>query len=105
MNSIFMNSKNSKKSDTHGLLLKLTDKANLKISDKYVALWNLSMYYTCKNIKKSCRNKKFKISAPTWNEQFELPNGWYCISDIQDYIGHILKNMEERLLVPQWEYK
>ena len=105
MNTIFMNSKNSKKSDTHGLLLKLTDKANLKISDKYVALWNLSKYYTCKNIKKSCRNKKFKISSPTWNEQFELPNGWYYISDIQDYIGHILKNMEERLLVPQWEYK
>ena len=105
MNTIFMNSKNSKKSDTHGLLLKLTDKANLKISDKYVALWNLSKYYTCKNIKKSCRNKKFKISSPTWNEQFELPNGWYCISDIQDYIGYILKNMEEKLLVPQWEYK
>ena len=52
MNTIFMNSKNSKISDPHRLLLNLTDKINLRRSDKYVALSNLSMYYTLKNIKK-----------------------------------------------------
>ena len=74
MDTIFMNSENSKTSDPHRLLLNLTDKINLKRSDKYVALSNLSIYYTWKNIKKSYKNNKFKISAPTWNEEFELPD-------------------------------
>ena len=65
MNTIFMNSENSETSDPHRLLLNLTDKTNLKRSDKYVALSNLSIYYTWKNIKKSYKNNKFKISAPT----------------------------------------
>ena len=47
-----MNSGNSKTSDPHRLLLNLTDKINLERSDKYVALSNLSIYYTWKNIKK-----------------------------------------------------
>ena len=59
-----MNSKNSKTSPPHRQLLNLTDKINLKRSDSYVALSNLSMYYTWKNIKKSYKNNKFKI-APT----------------------------------------
>ena len=71
MDTIFINSENSKKSDPHRLLLSLSDKRNLKGSDKYVALSNLSIYYTVKNIKKSQKDKKFKISAPTWNEEFE----------------------------------
>ena len=79
-----MNSRNSKTSDPHRLLLNLSDKINLKRSDKYVALSNLSIYYTWKNIKKSYKNNKFKISAPTWNEEFELSDGSYSISDIQD---------------------
>ena len=65
-----MNSGNSKTSDPPRLLLSLSDKTNLKRSDKYVALSNLSIYYTWKNIKKSHRNNKFKISAPAWNEEF-----------------------------------
>ena len=65
MNTIFMNSENSETSDPHRLLLNLTDKTNLKRSDKYVALSNLSIYYKWKNIKKSYKNNKFKISAPT----------------------------------------
>ena len=69
-----MNSGNSETSDHHRLLLNLTDKINLKRSDKYVALSNLSIYYTWKNVKNSCKNIKFKISAPTWNKEFELPN-------------------------------
>ena len=66
MDTIFMNSENSKTSDPHRLLLNLSDKINLKRSDKYVALSNLSIYYTLKNIKKSYKNSKFEISAPIW---------------------------------------
>ena len=91
MNTIFMNSKNSGTSDPHGLLINLTDKINLNRSDKYMASSNLSIYYTCKNIKKSYKNNKFKISAPAWNEDFELPDGSYSESDIQDYFEYILK--------------
>ena len=75
-----MNSKNRKRSDPHRLLLNFADKINLEISDKYVAVSNLSIYYTWKNIKKSCKNNKFKISAPAWNEEFELPDGSYSVS-------------------------
>ena len=51
-----------------------------------------------KNIKKSYKNNKFKILAPTWNEDFQLPDGSYSVSDIQDYIEYILKSMEKILL-------
>ena len=84
MNIIFMNFKDNKTSDPHRPLLNITDKLNLKISDKYVALLNLSIYYTWKNIKTSYKNNKSQISAPTWNEEFELPDGSYFVSDIQD---------------------
>ena len=72
MDTIFMNSNNSKTSDPYRLSLNVTDKINLKGSDKYVALSNLSIsiYYPWKNVKKSYKNNKFKISAPTWNEEF-----------------------------------
>ena len=70
MITMFMNSENSKSSDTHRLLLSLLDKINLKRSDKYVALSNLIIYYILKNMKKSYKNNKFKISAPAWNEEF-----------------------------------
>ena len=84
-----MNSENSKTSHPYRLLLSLTDKINLNRSDKYVALSNLSIYYTWKNIKKSHKNNKFKISAPAWNEEFELPDGSYSVSDIQDYFMEV----------------
>ena len=67
-----MNSGNSKTSNTHILVLKLTNKLDLRIGEKIVALSNLSIYYTWKNIKRSYNNNKFKISAPTWNDKFEL---------------------------------
>ena len=79
MDTIFMNSENRKISDPHRLLLNLTDKINLKRSDKYVVLSNLSIYYTWKNIKNSYKNNKFKTSAPTWNKKFELPDGSYSV--------------------------
>ena len=67
MDTIFVDSKNSKTSDPHRILLNILNKINLKRSDKYVALSNLSIYYTWKNIKKLYKNNKFKISAPKWN--------------------------------------
>ena len=73
MDTTFMNSQNSKTTDPHRLLLNLADKIKLKRSDKYVTLSNLSIYYTWKKIKNSYKNNEFKISAPTWNEEFELP--------------------------------
>ena len=82
MDTIFMNSEDSKTSDPRRLLLNLSGKINLKRSDKYVALSNLSIYYTWENFKKSQKNNKFKISAPTWKEEFELPDESYSVSDL-----------------------
>ena len=84
-----MNFENRKTSDPHRLLLNLSDKMDLKRSEKYVALSKLSIYYTRKNIKKSYKNNKFEILALTWNEEFELPDGSYSMSDIQDYFEYI----------------
>ena len=70
-----MNSENSKTSKPNVLVLKLTNKLDLRIGEKMIALLNFSIYYTWKNIKSSYDNNKFKISAPTWNDTFELPNG------------------------------
>ena len=80
-----MNSENSGTSDYHVLALKLTDKLDLKRDQKSVALSNLSIYYTWKNIKSSYNNNKFKMSAPTRSDEFDLPDGSYSILDIQDY--------------------
>ena len=91
MNTIFMNSESSKTSEPHVLILKLTDKLDLRRGEKIIALSHLSIYYTWKNIKNSYNNNKFKISAPTWNDKFELPDGSYSVLDIQDYFEHILK--------------
>ena len=82
MNAIFMNSQNSKTSEYHVLLLNLTDTLDLRRGEKTVALSNLSIYYTWKNIKSSYNNNKFKISASTWSEEFDLPDGSYSVSDI-----------------------
>ena len=95
MDTIFVNSENSKTSEHHVLVLKLTDKLDLRRGQKPVALSNISIYYTCKNLKSSYNNNKFKISAPTWNEEFELPDGSYSISNIQDYFEYILKKHSE----------
>ena len=92
MHTIFMNSENSKTSE-YVLGLKLTDKLDLRRGQKTVALSNLSIYYTWKNIKSLYNNNKFKISAPTWNEEFELPDGSYSKSDIQDYFEYILRKL------------
>ena len=95
MDIIFMNSENSKTHKPHVLILKLTNKLDLRLGEKVIALSNLSIYYTWKNIKTSYNNNKFKISAPTWNDKFELPDGSYSISDIQDYFKYILRKHGE----------
>ena len=100
MDTIFMNSESSKMSQLHVLLLKPTNKLDLKIGKKIIALSNLSIYYTWRSIKNSYNNNKFKISVPTWNDKFELPDGSYSVSDIQDYFEYILKKHGESVDKP-----
>ena len=100
MDTIIMNSENSKTSNPDILQLKLTNKLDLRIGKKVIALSNLSIYYTWRNIKSSYNNNKFKISTPTWNDEFELPDGSYSVSDIQDYFEYILKKHGENTNKP-----
>ena len=95
-----MNSENSKTSKPHVLKLKFTTKLDLRLGEKVIALSNLSIYYTWRNIKSSYNNNKFKISAPRWNDEFELPDGSYSVSDIQDYFKYILKKHGENTNKP-----
>ena len=104
METIFMNTENSKTNEPHRFKLDLTDphrfksdltdKLNCKNPNKNMALANLSIYYIWKNIKSEYNNNKFKIFAPTWNEPFDLPDGSYSISDIQDFFEFIIKKYE-----------
>ena len=89
MDTIFINSENSKTTKPHVLILKLTNKLDLRIGEKIIALSNLSIYYKRKNIKRSYNNNKFEISESTWNDKFELPDGSYSVSDLQDYFKYI----------------
>ena len=97
LNTIFMSSENSKISDPHRISHNLIDKINLRRKGKYIALSNLSISYTWK---KSYKNNKFKISALTWNEEFELPDRSYSVTDIQDYFEYILKKHGEETINP-----
>ena len=94
METFFMNSKNSKTIEPNRFKYDLIDKLDLKNPNKNMALGNLSIYYTWKNVKSTYNNNKFKISAPAWNEIFDLPDGSYNISEIQEYIEHIIKKHE-----------
>ena len=87
-----MNSEHSKTYEPHLLLIKIADKLDLREGEKSIAISNLSNYYTWKNIKVHTITKKFKISAPTWNDKFELPDGSYSVSYIQKIFWYILKN-------------
>ena len=100
MDTIFMNSENTKISDAHRLLLNLLDKTSLK-NDKYVALSTFKIYYTWRNIIKSYKNTKFQISGPTWIEELELPDWSYSVSAIQDNFESILKNIRQLLIILQ----
>ena len=90
-----MTSENSETSRSCVLILKLTNKLDLRVGEKIISLSNLTIYYTWKNIKSSYNNNKFKTSASTWNDKFELPDGSYSVSDIPDYFEYILKKHGE----------
>ena len=94
METFFMNSRNSKTNEPNRSKYDLIDKLDLKNPNKNMALANLSIYYTWKNVKSTYNNNKLKILAPTWNETFRLPDGSYSISEIQDYIEYIIKKHE-----------
>ena len=94
MDTFFMNTKNSKTSEPHRFKYNLIDKLDLKNPNKNMALANLSIYYTWKNVKSIYNNNKFKISAPTWNDTFDLPDGSYNIPAIQNYFEYVIKKHE-----------
>ena len=77
-----MNRENSKRNEPHKLVLNLSQRLDLKSSNKHVALQNLFIYYTWKNTRKQYKNNNRKIIAPTWNDAFELPDGPYSVSNI-----------------------
>ena len=104
MDTIFMNSENSRTSEYHVLILKLTDKLDLKRGQKSVALSNLSIHYTLKNIKNSYNNNKFKISAPTWSDEFELPDESYSVQISKTILNIFLKSTMKVLIIHQSEY-
>ena len=89
-----MTTLNSRTNESNRFIYQFTDKFNLKNPNKNIVLANLSIYYTWKNIKSEYNNNKFKISAPTWNDTFDLPDGSYSVSDIQDYFEYIIKKHE-----------
>ena len=95
METIFMNTENSKTDESNKFICQFTDKLDLKTqNNKNIELVNLNIYYTWKTIKFAYNNNKFKVSAPTWNNQFDLLHGSNSISDIQDYLEFIIKNQE-----------
>ena len=91
--TIFTTSEKSKTSAPDRIIRNLTDKANLKSNDKYVALWNLSIYSPWKIIR-VIQKQKIKISAPIWYDKFELFDGLYFVSYIQEYFEYIIKKHE-----------
>ena len=89
-----MNTKNNRTNERNKFRHYFTNKFNLENCSKTVALAKLSIYYTWKNITSEYNNNRFKITAPTWDEKFDLPDGSYNISDIQDYFEFIIKKHE-----------
>ena len=94
METIFTNTLNSKANECNRFIYHFNDKLDLKNLKKNMALANLSIYYTWKSIKSEYNNSKFKISAPTWNDEFNLPDESYFVSDMQDYFEYIIKKHE-----------
>ena len=100
METIFMNTENSKTNEPHKFDLNLPQRLNLRSLNKLVALQNLYIYYTWKSMIKQYKNNKLKIISPTWNDEFELPGGSYSVSDIPDYIEYIIKKYETLTAIP-----
>ena len=100
MEVIFMNTENSKTNEPHKFVLNLSQRLDLRSSDKHVALQKLSIYYTWKNVRKKYKNNKLKIIAPTWNDELEFPDGSYSVSDIEDWIKFIIKKHGTLTTIP-----
>ena len=100
MEAIFMNMENSKTNEPHKCILNLSQRSDLKSVDKHDAPQNLCIYYTSKNMRKQYKGKKLKIIAPTWNGEFELPDGSNSDLDIQDYIEYNINKHETFTAIP-----
>ena len=94
MGTIFMNTENSKTNEPHKFVISLPKRLDLRSSNKHITLQNLAIYYAWENISKQCKNNKLKIIAPIWNNDFELLDGSYSVSYIQDHIEYIIKNIK-----------
>ena len=102
METFFMNTKNSRTNEPNRFKYNLIDKLDLKNPNKNMALANLSIYYTWKNVKSIYNNNKFKKSAPTWNDIFDLPDGSYNIPAMQNYFEYVIKKHEQLLKLHQY---
>ena len=94
MEAIFINTENSKTNESNRFGYYFTDNKTNK-NNKTISLANLSIYFMWKNVKSGCKNNKFKITAPTWSEKlFNISDGSYAVTDIQDYFEYIIKKHE-----------
>ena len=100
METIFMNTENSKTNESHEFVLNLSQRLDLTSLNKHVTYQNLSICYTWKNMRKQYKNNKIKIIAPTWNDEFQLQDGSYSVSDIVDYIQFIIKKYKTLTTIP-----
>ena len=100
METIFMNTENNKTNKSRKFVLNLSQRLDLRSSDQRVASQNLSIHCTQKNIRKQYKNSKIKIIAQAWNDEFELPDGSYSVSDIQHYIDFIIKKHKTLTRIP-----
>ena len=94
MKTILMNTENSKANETHKFVFNLSQRLDLGNLNKHVSLQNLSVYCTQKNIRQQFKNNKLKVIVPTQNDEFELPDGSYSVSNMQDYVKHVIKKHE-----------
>ena len=100
MEAIFMNTEKSKTNEPHKFVLNFSQTLDLRSSDKSL-LFKIYLFISrVKNIRKQYTNNKLKMIAPTWKDEYELPNGSYSVSDIQDYIEYIIKKHETSTAIP-----
>ena len=100
METMFMNTESSKTNEPHKFFLSLSQRLGLRSSNKHGDLQNLSIYYTWKNIRKQYKNNKLKIIGPIWNDAFGLSDGFFSVSDIQDFIKYIIKKHKTLTTIP-----
>ena len=100
MEVIFINTENNKTNEPHKFVLNLSQRLYLRSSGNHAAIQNLSVYYTWKNIRNQYKNDKLKIISLAWNDEFELPDGSYSVSDIQDSTKYIIKKHETLTAIP-----